>query len=148
LGIRGADDSIGVSTVFSIRKEEVTYEFPVVGRNDFVFGREETSVDHTLNRLGKEVLLVDGLLSRLRNFEHERPVRSGTSRFSVDGGREGRVGSLESLEGDVLLRAVVRRVVGEDGSAVEGAVVLGAARKRRKLCSEKLVQEEIEKTYK
>jgi hypothetical protein len=55
---------------------------------------------------------------------------------------------LDSLEGDVLLRAVVRRVVGEDGSTVEGAVVLGAARKRRKLCLEKRVQEEIENTYK
>lgn len=120
----------------------------MVGRNDFVLGREKTSVDHTLNRLGEKFLLVDRLLSRLRDFEHERPVRSGTSRFSVDGGRKGRVGSLDSLEGDVLLRAVVRRVVGEDGSTVEGAVVLGAARKRRKLCLEKRVQEEIENTYK
>jgi hypothetical protein len=137
-------DSMGVSRDSRKTKEEKTHEFPVVGRNDFVFGREETSVDHTLNRLSEEVLLVDGLLGRLRDFEHEGPVRSGTSRLGVDRGREGRVGSLDSLEGDVFLRAVVRRVVGEDGSAVEGAVVLGAARKRRKLYSENTRPEKTE----
>jgi len=71
----------------------------------------------------------------LRDFEHERPVRTGTSGRSVDRGREGRIGGLNRLERDILLRAVVRRVVGEDSSTVEGAIILGAIEKEENVSS-------------
>lgn len=105
----------------------MTHEFAVVGRNDFILRLKETSVDHTLNRLGEKGGFVDRLLGRLRDLQHERPVRTGSSGLGVDGGGEGRIGGLKSLERYIGLRTIVRRVVGEDGSAVEGAVVLGAS---------------------
>ena len=54
--------------------EEETDEFAVVGRDDLVGGLEETGVDHALHAVAHEVLLVDGLLNRLGDLEHERPV--------------------------------------------------------------------------
>ncbi len=98
-------------------------ELAVVGRDDLVISVDEVGVDASLDGLGKDLLRINGLEVRLGNLHHERPVRSllGLLRGSALGG----VSVLQSRELDVSLGAVVWRVVGEDGSTVEGAVILG-----------------------
>lgn len=60
-----------------------------------------------------------------RKEERRGRTRTGTLSGGVDAAGKGGVGRLDRLERDVGLRAVVRRVVGEDGGAVEGRVVFG-----------------------
>lgn len=66
---------------------EETYKFAVVGRNDLVGGLEETGVDHALHAVAQEVLLVDGLLDRLGDLEHEGPVCVRRVSFEAGEGR-------------------------------------------------------------
>jgi hypothetical protein len=97
-------------------------EAAVVGGDDLITGLEHLGVDETLDRLGEESLVVNGLHGRLGNLQHDGPVGTVLS-LSVLG--LGAIGELES--GQLLggLGLVVRGVVGEDGGTVEGAVILG-----------------------
>lgn len=97
-------------------------EAAVVSRDDLVTRPEHLSVDETLDRLSKKSLEVDGLHRRLGNFKHDRPVRTLLGFSALGLGAIGKLQSGELLRG---FRLVVRRVVGEDGGAVEGAVVFG-----------------------
>lgn len=96
-------------------------EAAVVGGDDLVVGPEHLGVDETLDGLGQDGLLVDGLQRRLGDLQHDGPVRT-LLRLGVL--RLGAVGQLQS--GQLLGRVglVVGGVVGEDGRTVEGAVVL------------------------
>jgi len=96
-------------------------EAAVVGGDDLVVGLEHLGVDETLDGLGQDGLLVDGLQRRLGDLQHDGPVRT-LLRLGVL--RLGAVGQLQS--GQLLGRVglVVGGVVGEDGRTVEGAVVL------------------------
>ena len=104
----------------------MTHEFAVVRRHNLVLGLQQARVDHALDAVLQQVGLVDRLLRRLRDFEHEGPVRARSLGLRVDLSGQGRVCGLHRLELDVGLRAIVWRVVGEDGGAVEGRVGLGA----------------------
>lgn len=97
-------------------------EAAVVGGDDLVVGPEHLGVDETLDGLGQDGLLVDGLQRRLGDLQHDGPVRT-LLRLGVL--RLGAVGQLQS--GQLLGRVglVVGGVVGEDGGPVEGAVILG-----------------------
>lgn len=96
-------------------------ESTVVGGDDLVLGLDHLGVDKTLDAVLEEVLNIDRLHGRLRNLEHDGPVRTllslGRSSLLT-------VGKVESRKLGVLLRLVVGGVVGEDGGTVEGAVVL------------------------
>ena len=96
-------------------------EAAVVCGDDLVGGLQHLGVDETLDGLGKECFVVDGLHGRLRDLQHDRPVRTLLGFVALG------LGAVSQLEGRKLLgslRLVVRRVVGEDGGTVEGAVVL------------------------
>jgi hypothetical protein len=96
-------------------------EAAVVGGDDLITGGEHLGVDKTLNGLGKESLVVNGLHGRLGNLQHDGPVRT-LLRLGILG-----LGAISKLESWQLLGGlglVVGGVVGEDGGAVEGAVVL------------------------
>lgn len=97
-------------------------EAAVVGADDLVLGLEHLGVDETLDAVAEHVLLVDGLHGGLRDLEHDAPV--GT--LLGFGGR-GLLAVGEVHGGQLLagIGLVLGRVVGEDGGAVEGAVVLG-----------------------
>ncbi|KAH0194592.1 Udp-Galactopyranose mutase in complex with Udp, partial [Aureobasidium melanogenum] len=105
------------------RRSRVTViELAVVGRDNLVLGLEHLSVDKTLDTVLEEVVSVNRLHGRLRNLEHDAPVRTLVQTSAL------RSGAVGKLHGGQLLGSnglVVRRVVGEDGGAVEGAVVLG-----------------------
>lgn len=96
-------------------------EFAVVGGNDLILGQDHLGVDEALNTVLEQALLVNGLHGRLRNLQHDGPVRT-----LLCLGRIGllAVGLVQSRQLGVLLGLVVRGVVGEDGGTVEGAVVL------------------------
>lgn len=96
-------------------------EATVVCGDDLVGGLQHLGVDETLDGFGKECFVVDGLHGGLRDLQHDRPVRTLLSFVALG------LGAVSQLEGRKLLgslRLVVRRVVGEDGGTVEGAVVL------------------------
>ena len=97
-------------------------EAAVVGRDDFVGGAQHFGVDEAADAVAEHVGGVDGLHAGFGHFEHDGPV-GAFLRGGVFGG-----GTVGDLEGGELFgggRLVVRRVVGEDGGAVEGAVVFG-----------------------
>ena len=97
-------------------------EAAVVGGDDLVVGPEHVGVDQTLDGVGQELLVVDGLHGRLGNLQHDGPVRTLLSLGALG------LGAISQLDGGELLGGlglVVRGVVGEDGGTVEGAVVLG-----------------------
>ena len=97
-------------------------EAAVVGRDDLVGGAEHLSVDETLDTLGQESLVVNGLHGRLGNLQHDGPVRTF---LRLSGLRLRTIGDLEGRELLGGLGLVVGGVVGEDGGTVEGAVILG-----------------------
>lgn len=97
-------------------------ELAVVGRDDLVLGQDHLSVDKTLDTILEQVLLVHGLHARLGNLQHDGPV--GTL-LGLGGVGLAAIGLVESRQLSILLGLVVGGVVGEDGGAVEGAVVLG-----------------------
>jgi hypothetical protein len=94
----------------------------VVGADDLVLGAHHLGVDEALDAVAEHVLLVDGLHGGLGDLEHDAPVGA---LLSLGGGGLAAVGELESGQLLAGLGLVVGRVVGEDGGAVEGAVVLG-----------------------
>jgi hypothetical protein len=97
-------------------------EAAVVGGHDLVVGLDHLGVDEALDAVLEHVLLVYRLQAGLGHLQHDRPVRT---LLGLGGAGLRAVGQLLGSELDVLLRLVVGRVVGEDGCAVEGAVVFG-----------------------
>lgn len=97
-------------------------EAAVVGGDDLVFWPDHLGVDETLDGVGEEGVVVDGLVGRFGDFQHDGPVWTFLG-FGAAG--LGAVGNLLGGELDGGLRLVVGRVVGEDGGAVEWAIVLG-----------------------
>lgn len=97
-------------------------EAAVVGGDDLVLRPDHVGVDETLNGLGEEGVVVDGFVGGFGDFQHDGPVwtflRSGVLGL-------GAIGKLLGGKLDGWLRLVVGGVVGEDGGAVEWAVVLG-----------------------
>lgn len=105
------------------RRSGVTVvELAVVSGDDLVLGLEHLGVDETLNTLLEESLGVNRLHGRLGNLKHDTPVRTLVEARVLGSRAIGKLHGGELLCGD---RLVVGRVVGEDGGAVEGAVVLG-----------------------
>lgn len=94
----------------------------VVGGDDLILGLEEVGVDKSLNAVLQDVLDINGLQLRLGNLQHDGPVGTLLGLGRV---RSTAVSLVQSRELDVLLRLVVRGVVGKDGGTVEVAVVLG-----------------------
>lgn len=97
-------------------------EAAVVGGDNLITGLEHLGVDETLDRLGKEGLVVDGLHGRFGNLQHDGPVGTVLSLGAL------RLGAVSELKGGQLLGGlglVVGGVVGEDGGTVEWAVILG-----------------------
>lgn len=96
-------------------------EAAVVCGNDLVLRLDHIGVDETLDALLEDLLLVDRFHGRLGNLQHDGPVGAslGLGRLSLAA-----VGQVEGGQLLAVLGLVVRRVVGEDGGAVEGAVVL------------------------
>lgn len=97
-------------------------EAAVVSADDLVGRLEHLGVDETLNAVLQHVLLVDRLHARLRNLKHDAPVwaLSDSVRLWLAA-----ISELDGRELDGSDRLVVWGVVGEDGGAVEWAVVLG-----------------------
>lgn len=104
------------------RRRVALDELAVVRRHDLVLGLDHLRVDKALDAVLEKVLLVDRLQLRLRHLQHDGPVRAllGIAALGLAA-----VSVVEGRELDVSLRLVVWGVVGEDGGAVEGAVVLG-----------------------
>lgn len=109
------------SLALQSRGRVTVVELAVVGGDDLVLRLDHLGVDQTLNTVAEKVGLIHGLLGRLRHLQHDRPVRTllglGALRLAA-------ISQLLGGELGVLLGLVVRRVVGEDGGTVEGAVVL------------------------
>lgn len=97
-------------------------ELAMVSRDDLILRQDHLSVDQALDTVLKQVLLVHRLHARLRDLQHDGPVRTLLRLSRV---RLAAIGLVESGQLDVLLRLVVGRVVGEDSGTVEGAVILG-----------------------
>ena len=97
-------------------------ELAVVGGDDLILGLDHLGVDETLDAVLEQVLLINRLHARLRNLEHDGPVRTLLSLVRAG---LGAIGVVEGGELGAGLGLVVGGVVGEDGGAVEGAVVLG-----------------------
>ena len=97
-------------------------EAAVVGGYDLVVGLDHLGVDEALNAVLEHVLLVNGLHAGLGNLQHDGPV---WTLLGFGGAGLGAICELLSGKLDVLLWLVVWRVVGEDGGAVEWAVILG-----------------------
>lgn len=95
-------------------------EAAVVGGDDFVLGLDHFGVDEALDGILEEFLLVDRFHGGFGDFQHDGPVRAWLGGGGVSLGAVG-----ELLGGELLggLWLVVWGVVGEDGGAVEGAVV-------------------------
>ena len=100
-------------------------ELPVVDGYDLILGLAHGGVDETLDAVCNEGVCVDRLLVRLGNLQHDRPVGPLSLGLAINTLAQRRVSSLHSAQLDVLGRAVVGRVVGEDGCTVEGRVGLG-----------------------
>lgn len=97
-------------------------EAAVVGAHDLVAGQHHLRVHQALDAVGEHALLVHGLHARLGDLEHDTPVGAF---LGLRGGGLAAVGELEGGQLLAGLGLVVGGVVGEDGGAVEGAVVLG-----------------------
>lgn len=97
-------------------------EAAVVGGHNLVARLEHLGVDKTLDALLEEVLLVNRLHAGLGNLEHDAPVRALGNLVACGSATICELHSGELLGGHWL---VVGGVVGEDGCAVEGAVILG-----------------------
>lgn len=97
-------------------------EAAVVKRDDFVGWLEHSRVYEALDAVFHEGAVVDGLHRRLGDFEHDGPVWAVG--FLVLGGL-GAIGETHRGKQRCFCGLVVRAVVGEDGGAVEGAVVFG-----------------------
>ncbi|KAI6762824.1 hypothetical protein HG530_008804 [Fusarium avenaceum] len=121
-GLELGEDLLEDSLTLKGRSGVTVVESTVVGGDDLVLGLDHLSVDETLDAVLEEVLNINGLHGRLGNLQHDGPVRT---LLSLRRGSLLTVGEVESGELGVLLRLVVGGVVGEDGGAVEGAVVLG-----------------------
>ena len=96
-------------------------EATVVGGDDLILGEDHLGVDQSLDALLQECLLVNRLHARLGNLKHDGPVGTG---LGLTRRRLRTVCVVQSGQLDVILRLVVRRVVGEDGRTVERAVIL------------------------
>jgi len=97
-------------------------EAAVVGGNNLVFWFDHLSVDQTLDGISQNIGLVDWLLGRFRDFQHDGPVWTFLRLV-----RLGLAAVCKTLccKLDRLVWLVVWGVVGEDGGAVERAVVFG-----------------------
>ena len=122
LGLELGEELLEYSLALERRSGVTVVVAAVVGADNLVRGRHHLGVDKTLDAVGEHGLVVDGLHRGLGNLEHDAPV--GTL-LGLGGGRLAAIGELESGQLYAGLGLVVRRVVGEDGGAVEGAVVLG-----------------------
>ena len=116
-------EELGKNTLTLERRRRVTVvELAVVGRDDLVRGLNHFGVDQTLDTVLEQVGLINRLHARLRNLQHDGPVRAllslGTAGLAA-------IAQRECGELDIGLGLVVGGVVGEDGGTVEGAVVLG-----------------------
>jgi len=96
-------------------------ETAVVGGDNLVCWLKHLGVDKTLDTVAEHVLGVDWLHGRLGNLQHDGPVWTLGHDLLFWLGAVGVLHSCELDGGDWL---VVWRVVGEDGGAVEWAVVL------------------------
>lgn len=94
----------------------------VVGGDNLVLGLDHLRVDETLDAVPEDVLLIDWLHGGLGNLQHDGPVWTGLGLARVS---LAAISLVESGQLDVGLGLVVWGVVGENGGAVEGAVVLG-----------------------
>ena len=97
-------------------------ELAVIGGDNLILGLDHIRVDKPLDAICQECRFVDGLHGRLGNLQHDGPVGA---LFGI--GRRGfaAVGQLKSRQFLVGLGLIVRRIIREDCSAVERAVVLG-----------------------
>ena len=95
-------------------------EAAVVGGDDFVGGAEHFCGDEAFDAVGEKVFVVDGLHGGFGDFEHDGPVGTflGVGCGGLLAGGEVERGELFGVGG-----LIVWGVVGEDGGAVEGAVV-------------------------
>lgn len=59
-------------------------ELSVIDRDDFVFWLAHSSVDESLNGLCDQSVLIDGLLVRLGNLQHDAPVGTVSLSLGVD----------------------------------------------------------------
>ena len=122
LGLQGGEELLEHPLALEGRGRVAVIKAAVVGRDDLVGGLEHGGVEEAADGVGEEAGVVDGLEGGFRDFEHDAPV--GAFLW----GRRGGLGAVGELEGGEFLgggRLVVGGVVGEDGGAVEGAVVLG-----------------------
>ena len=122
LGLELGEELLEYSLALERRSGVTVVVAAVVGADNLVRRRHHLGVDKTLDAVGEHGLVVDGLHRGLGNLEHDAPV--GTL-LGLGGGGLAAVGELESGQLLAALGLVVGRVVGEDGGAVEGAVVLG-----------------------
>ena len=97
-------------------------EAAVVGAHDLVGGLEHFRVDEAADAVCEHVGVVDGLHRGFGHFEHDGPVGARLWGFEFGGFAGCELEGGEFLGG---LGAVVGGVVGEDGGAVEWAVVFG-----------------------
>ena len=94
-------------------------EFAVVDWDDFVIGEEQRSVDGALDGVGYERGFCDGFHGGFGDFKHEGPV--GTL-LGVGGVGFGAVGELECGETSWGCGLIVRGVIWEDCSSIEGTI--------------------------
>lgn len=104
------------------RRRVAVVEAAVVGRHEGVRRAQHFGADEAGDAVAEEVGRVDGFEGRFGHLEHDGPVGAFLG-GGVGGG--GAVGQLDGGEFFGGGRLVVGGVVGEDGGAVEGAVVFG-----------------------
>ena len=120
--VEGGEEGFERAFALEGRGGVAVVEAAVVGGDDLIGGAEHFGGDETLDAVGEEVFVVDGLHGGFGNFEHDGPVGTflGLGLCGLFTGGELERGELLGVGG-----LVVWGVVGEDGSAVEGAVVFG-----------------------
>lgn len=91
-----------------------------VGADNFVLWFQQVSVDQTLNAVREQGVMVDRLVRRFRDFKHDRPVWAG---LRVRRGWLLAIGQLLGGKFGIVAGLVVRGVVGEDSSTIEGTVI-------------------------
>ena len=119
-GVEGGEEGFEDGFAFEGGGGVTVVEAAVVGGDDFVGGLEHFGGYETFDTVGEEVFVVDGFHGGFRDFEHDGPVGTflGVGRGGLFAG-----GEVEGGEFFGFVGLVVGGVVGEDGGAVEGAVV-------------------------
>lgn len=91
-----------------------------ISADNLILWLQQISIDQALDAVGQQSIMVNRLIRRFGNLEHDGPVRSG---LRLRRGGLLTVGQLLGRQLDLVFGLVMKGVVGENGSPIERAVV-------------------------